>query len=269
MAALVPTRLPRIAWTSDEVVTVYPHRGEYGSLSVVAFSDGIARYFDTSLTVRNDLAAGPGSLDLVPVAAANWYYIYLVPKIGDDTQCSAIGSRELPTAGPFNDGLGVTRYATWRYIGVVWVDSGSDWAVFDCSGPMFRRMNYQDHVVVFKDNLTNSGVWHTWTISNVMAPIYVMRGILISHNMNPGTVSARGFVAHMDATVNYDSGTTYTVNAISYQGTIRNEASGRAWLWMNEEDTQIWVRTDNAYEHGSNQGHVVTIEGWYDKYLIP
>jgi hypothetical protein len=234
----------------------------------VAFSDGQTRYFDTSLDVVNNAGTGEGKLDLSPLSSSSWYYMYLVPKGSDDTQCVGIASKELPTDGPYNDGVGSTRYSAYRYVGVVWVDSGGDWAVFQHHGPWFQRGELQDSVKIFDDNVYPGGTWHSFSVSNTMAPIYVMRGLYVSMVYEPGTSSYKGVLVHADGDTNYDTVNNYTAPCFAYQGTVANSCNARRWVWFHDDATKIWIRIDNSYNHGSNVGCIMHVEGWYDKYLI-
>lgn len=117
-AKYVPdTPIPWITRAGDGSISVAAGPARPSTI-LVTLQDGKQRYCSGTLTF--DFANGVADLglDTGAEASSTWYYMYLVPKTGDDNQLSIRASVTMPSTGP-------TGYTNFRYIGPFYNNSSS------------------------------------------------------------------------------------------------------------------------------------------------
>lgn len=112
------TELPTLRRTGDATISVLPDFGEDGGITRITLQDGYQRIVSNNLSW--DFANGVADLglDTGAEAANTWYYLYLIPKSGNNGMLSVRASVTPPP-------VGLTGYSNWKYIGSFYNDAGS------------------------------------------------------------------------------------------------------------------------------------------------
>ncbi len=97
-----------LVYTSTTAVRVVQAPGYTATPQVL--QDGKRRTFAGTLSCALTVSGDGGLNAAVVRAVSTWYYVYLVPKSGDDTSLVLRVDTALPTVGP-------TGYTAWRYLG--------------------------------------------------------------------------------------------------------------------------------------------------------
>ncbi|NIT77395.1 MAG: hypothetical protein GWN58_23575 [Anaerolineae bacterium] len=121
-----------LTYASSTSVTVSPRGGTAIRLTL---QDGKQRTVSAAQAFNPSLGAADGGLDTGTEASSTWYYVYLVPKSGDDNSLAVRGSTSPPATGP-------TGYSNYWYVGPVRNDGSSDLVEFTQVG--LDRFRYRD-----------------------------------------------------------------------------------------------------------------------------
>jgi hypothetical protein len=128
MPSFEARRLPVMTYASAATITVAAASGEPSTV-YLTLQDGKRRSFTGTLTFNFANGAADLGLDEGSEASSTWYYMYLVPKNGDDTLLSLRASDNAPSTGP-------TGYTNFRHIGEFRNDSSSNILSFNQCGNM-------------------------------------------------------------------------------------------------------------------------------------
>jgi hypothetical protein len=116
-ALYVPdSMLPQLSWAGVSQVDVAAAPGQ-ASVVKLTLQDDKERIFSGVLSFDPSLGAVDGGLDTGTEASDAWYYLYLVPKSGNDDLLTVRGSANPPYTGP-------SGYSAYRYLGAVRNDTG-------------------------------------------------------------------------------------------------------------------------------------------------
>lgn len=133
------TKLSRLVYSSASAINIMPEFGQ-PTTSRLTFQDGKQRYYNGTLAWSFTNGVADLGLDTGTEASSTWYYMYAVPKSGDDSQFSVRASITSPITGP-------TGYTNFVYLGAFRNNSSSDIVKFYQSKNEFSfaaQQNVQD-----------------------------------------------------------------------------------------------------------------------------
>jgi len=134
------TPLPQLTWSSTTLVNVAAEPDQ-NALIRETLQDNVQRTFSGTITFNPAAGAVDGGLDTGVEGPSTWYYLYLVPSTGSNAVLAVRGSVTDPRTGP-------TGYTTWKYIGAVRNDAGSNLLSF---WHWRNRFDYQTMIQVAYD----------------------------------------------------------------------------------------------------------------------
>jgi hypothetical protein len=135
-------RLPTMTYASAATITVAAAPGEPSTV-YLTLQDGKRRSFSSTLTFNFANGAADLGLDEGSEASSTWYYMYLVPKSGDDTLLTLRASDNAPSTGP-------AGYTNFRYIGAFRNDGSSNILSFTQVGA--NKFSYAAKQTIYSGN---------------------------------------------------------------------------------------------------------------------
>ncbi|MCU0913028.1 MAG: hypothetical protein MUC88_00520 [Planctomycetes bacterium] len=112
------TKLPTLTYSAAGAVNVAAAAGAPSTV-LLTLQDAKQRYFSGTLAWAFANGVADLGLDTGSEASSTWYYLYAVPKTGDDNQLSVRASVTGPATGP-------TGYTNWKYLGAFRNDGSSN-----------------------------------------------------------------------------------------------------------------------------------------------
>jgi hypothetical protein len=246
------TKLPLLTYSSSSGISVSAYTGQLSTVRIT-LQDEKQRYFTDTLAWNFSNGIGDLGLDTGAEASSTWYYMYAVPKNGDDDQLSIRASVRPPTLGP-------TGYSNWKHLGAFRNDGSSNIIKFRHLGRYFSWY--------YRTQPAASLTWGTtWQTPKVEISI---------DDVVPLTAES----AEMWSTLEVDHNSTdYMFQEIFIEG----ESTSQIYLRLNLNRGKMRNYTNlplpgtvskrlgyRSYDNGSN-GTVylqnLNVNGWYDAYL--
>jgi hypothetical protein len=169
------TKLAQLTYSAAGAINVAAALGQPSTVQLT-LQDGKQRYFSGTLAWAFANGVADLGLDEGSEASSTWYYMYAVPKSGDDSQLSVRASDNDPSVGP-------TGYTNFKFLGAFRNNSSSDIIKFYQSGNVFE---YATTTVPldFTSSGSADGAIQTLTLTNFVPATALQADILGYYQCN-------------------------------------------------------------------------------------
>lgn len=242
-------RIPGMRYESASSIRVTTASGEMSSM-YIPLNDGIFREADSD-ELLFDFSTGVDDLglDTGTESSDTWYYLYGVPKTGDDTKYTVVASVSDPDTGP-------TDRDAYRYFGAFRNDGSSD--ILGFSQITNNSFRYLNPVRALTSAGTTEG---SPTSLSMAAHVPETASLVIGYSNIQG--QAGGWGEALFWIDGQQSGTA--LYSIPYSTNTYSHSQSQLEIPLPTTPKVIWYR--RIVYSGVYANHWYDVHGWIDRYL--
>lgn len=154
--------LLRMTWVSATSISVKAWPGR-SAIQGFILQDGKYRSFTGTLTTDPSSGVGDGGLDTSFTFGQKWLWVYLVPKVDDDTKLVLRISEAAPS---LYGGAGPSGYTNYKPVIVLWNDNAGAWSIREFRQSTPTRIDW-----VSRQRVTLATSASTWDGAPVEVPL--------------------------------------------------------------------------------------------------